>query len=284
MRLPLTSLLLVACGCSRDATIRVGEIQVFDRTGAASAEWRLEGEVLRGLVKDALRGPQIEVAEGSAAGAPWRCRVELAIEGAVVAGHGVLRAAIAARLDRPGVLEETPIEASAVVERGFESFVARDRTALVRAHLARGLRDALADIHREVRLRLGDGGGLKSALGESDPAVRRIAVRVAELRRERAVVPRLIELLRDADATVADAAIGALAAIGDRRAVRPLCDLVPLRDVRGVAKILDAVGAIGGDEARAYLEYVAAGHDDPEVRSLAKEARGRLLRRARGER
>jgi hypothetical protein len=37
----------------------------------------------------------------------------------------------------------------------------------------------------------------------------------------------------------------------------------------------------GGDEARAYLEFVASGHESPEMRDLAKEALSHLEKRAK---
>jgi hypothetical protein len=49
-----------------------------------------------------------------------------------------------------------------------------------------------------------------------------------------------------------------------------------------MAKILDAVGQIGGDEARAYLDFVSSGHEVPEVRALARAALERLERRQPG--
>ena len=75
-------------------------------------------------------------------------------------------------------------------------------------------------------------------------------------------------------------AIGALRTIGDTRAVQPLTEVARFRDLADLPKVLDALALIGGDEARAYLEFVATGHDNVEIRDLAKEALGHLETRA----
>ena len=46
-------------------------------------------------------------------------------------------------------------------------------------------------------------------------------------------------------------------------------------------RVIDAIGAIGGEEARAYLELVASGHDVAGIRKLAADALERLERRER---
>ena len=94
-----------------------------------------------------------------------------------------------------------------------------------------------------------------------------------------AAVPALLELLKSDDAIARDGAIGALVALRDPRAVKPLTELGQFNDLDMMRRVIDAIGAIGGDEARAYLEMVADGHDVPGVRALAKDALRRMVRR-----
>jgi hypothetical protein len=47
-------------------------------------------------------------------------------------------------------------------------------------------------------------------------------------------------------------------------------------------KIIEAISILGGQEAEDYLSFVAATHDDDEIRAAAAAARARLARR-RGE-
>jgi hypothetical protein len=44
-------------------------------------------------------------------------------------------------------------------------------------------------------------------------------------------------------------------------------------------KILEAISLIGGEEATDYLNFVAASHDDPDIRQAAREAADRMARR-----
>ena len=105
------------------------------------------------------------------------------------------------------------------------------------------------------------------------------AVGIAGVRHVREAVPALIKLLKHKSQEVADPAIGALVAIGDRRAVRPLTRLTKFSDTAKMAKLIDGIGSLGGREALEYLEFVASGHEDADIRNMATEALERLKRR-----
>ena len=92
-------------------------------------------------------------------------------------------------------------------------------------------------------------------------------------------MPTLLKLLGDDDESVRDAALGALIAMRDRRAVRELTQSRSLRDRREMRKIIEAISILGGQEADEYLSFVAATHDDDEIRAEAAAARTRLQRR-----
>jgi hypothetical protein len=170
-------------------------------------------------------------------------------------------------------------EQAAVAEHVYEIKKRGDPVAAWHAHLARAVGDVVRGLGAQVQLSRGDAQALVAALQSSDEDLQKEAVRLASERRERAAVLPLIALLKGDDRAARDRAIGALGAIGDLRAVRPLTEVAHFRDVGDLPKILDALAAIGGDEARAYLEFVASGHDNREVRELAKEALGHLDRR-----
>ena len=74
------------------------------------------------------------------------------------------------------------------------------------------------------------------------------------------------------DEATRDRTIGALAELGDPRAVHPLAELASFAEWEQLPKIIDAVSKIGGDEATAYLELVASGHQSPIIRDMAKKA------------
>jgi HEAT repeat protein len=114
----------------------------------------------------------------------------------------------------------------------------------------------------------GDGGELQEQ-----------AIRIAGERKLRDEVPALLDLLENPDESVRDAALGALIQIGDRRAVSALTRSRSLRDRREMRKIIEAIATLGGDEALDYLSFVAATHDDEEIRALATGAKQRLERK-----
>jgi hypothetical protein len=138
---------------------------------------------------------------------------------------------------------------------------------------ARGLAEKQA-------VRRGDESAVLMALESSDPSLRQVAFATIAERELRSAVPRLLELLHSEDELVRDSAIGALVALREPRAVPALAQLAEFRDLDLMRRVIDAIGAIGGDEARAWLELVASGHEVQAVRDLAGEALARLLRRA----
>jgi hypothetical protein len=144
--------------------------------------------------------------------------------------------------------------------------------------VAKAVSLVLEDLLFQARLDVGPEEALVAALSQKDLERLRSAVEIAAVRRSKKSVPALIGLLRHPEEEVADRAIGALAAIGDRRAVRPLTRLVEFKDTARLAKLLDAIGTLGGAEAQNFLEFVATGHEDADIRSLAKEALERLQR------
>ncbi len=109
---------------------------------------------------------------------------------------------------------------------------------------------ALASKSHEVQLEAIEACGERKLLGCTDP---------------------ILPLLKQEDLELRDRAIGALGRIGDRRAVRPLTEVTKFGEVDELPKILEALATIGGPEARAYLEFVASGHDQPRIRDRAKK-------------
>ena len=92
-------------------------------------------------------------------------------------------------------------------------------------------------------------------------------------------MPTLLKLLSDDEEPIRDAALGALIAMRDRRAVRELTRTRSLRDRREMRKIIEAISILGGQEADEYLSFVAATHDDDEIRAEAAAARARMQKR-----
>jgi hypothetical protein len=148
-------------------------------------------------------------------------------------------------------------------------------TALV----IRVVRDLVDGVAARRRLQEGAPGALHAALVADGGELREEAIRIVGERQLRDEVPTLLKLLSADDETVRDAALGALIAMRERRAVHELTQSRSLRDRREMRKIIEAISMIGGQEADEYLSFIAATHDDDEIRADAAAARARLQRR-----
>jgi hypothetical protein len=105
------------------------------------------------------------------------------------------------------------------------------------------------------------------------------AIRISGSRKLRGLLPAVLRLLGDDDEATRDVALGAVVAIGDRSAVRALAESRQMRDSYEMSKVLDAVAALGGQEAKDYLSFVAETHDDQDIRKMAAAALERLKKR-----
>jgi hypothetical protein len=168
---------------------------------------------------------------------------------------------------------------------GFQAGVAfeldtKDESA---GQMKLAVRQALMDIDFQAELALGSKEHLVKALETAKDHQRLLtAIDIVALRRARKAVPRLIALLKHRDQRISDRAIGALVALGDRSAVKPLTRLAKFEDTEKLAKLIDGIGALGGAEAKSYLEFVAGGHPDADIRDLAAEALRRTRRMREG--
>jgi hypothetical protein len=279
---------LVLLGCRRSsppspapaAVGRLVQLRVRDRSPTSSgvvdttALTARATEQLRtaGVLPVALDAPPRR-------GSDYRLDIDIAFEQAPSGEQGTLRALVAARLQRIGAAD-APLVSQALAERAYGRGETEEPVEKAgRAHLERALGDVLKGLIAKVRLHQGDPQQLLAALSDGDFDLRAEAIRAAGLRRERAAMPQLVQMLKSEDADLRDLALGALVEIGDRSVVPAITRAAQFRDVHELPKILDAVAALGGDEAQAYLEFVATSHDQAEIRELAREAQGRFARR-----
>jgi len=196
---------------------------------------------------------------------------------------GLCRAAVTLAIttrpgDARGALNE---EISAGGEERFDIGPTTDRRAIAARLAERTASDLLGSFLQRTRLRSAGPAELQAALAsDAGPAVREEAIRQVGARHLTDEAPRLLGLLDDPDEETRDAALGALIALRDERAVAKLTRDRSLRDRHEMLKILDAISLIGGKEAAEYLAFVAESHDDADIRQAAGEARDRLRRRA----
>ena len=139
--------------------------------------------------------------------------------------------------------------------------------------------DLIEGVASRQRLQEGSPSALHAALIADGGELREEAIRIVGERQMRDEVPTLLKLLSADEEPIRDAALGALIAMRDRRAVRELTQSRSLRDRREMRKIIEAISVIGGQEADEYLSFVAATHDDDEIRADAAAARARMQER-----
>jgi len=168
-----------------------------------------------------------------------------------------------------------------LVERPLE----RRDEAVLDELVARLVADAMEVAGRglaeQEKLRQGDDGAVLAALGSSDPDVVLWALDLSAARRLAAAFDRAVALLEAPDPGVRGAALRFLVALRDPRAVEPLARRADFADPDTMRQLVEAVTAIGGPEAVEFLEMVAGGHDDRDMRERAREGLERLGRRQR---
>jgi hypothetical protein len=274
----------------------LGAIEIQDVSAPAGGESpatrRYDTEALGAIVRDRLvKSGVVMVPQGQASpgggsdgGVPpptVRVRGRAAVEIVEVEAKGLLRAAVALNLstrpaEAPGGLNE---DLSAASEQPFEVGDKIDRQALGQRLLERTVGDLVGGYAARISLSKAAPEQLHAAIVSDGGALREEAIRIAGTRGLKGEVPALLPLLHNDDERVRDAALGALIALGEQRAVSELTRTRSMRDRHEMRKILEAIAILGGEEARDYLSFVAASHDDEEIRRLATEAKARLERR-----
>jgi hypothetical protein len=250
----------------------------------------IEDEVRRVLLASGL----FAAPEADAGGAPTaRAKLAFLAECLEAAPKGEARAQVRLRVDTrpsdaPGAVTfdleaqgvepySVPLPATKKAKAGAP--VPPHKRPSLTALVLRISRDLVAGVAARQRLQEGSPGALRAALAADGGELREEAIRVIGERGVREEVPTLLKLLGDDDESIRDAALGALIAMRERRAVRELTQSRSLRDRREMRKILEAISILGGQEADEYLSFVAATHDDDEIRAEAAAARTRMQRR-----
>jgi hypothetical protein len=114
------------------------------------------------------------------------------------------------------------------------------------------------------------------AIDAAEPDEQVLALSLLGRAKSRTAIPAMGKALRDPRERVAEAAADALMAVGDESAVPLLIGAIQRNDVRSEVRAIEAISKIGGQDARAYLEMTALGHENPEVRALSQDALSRM--------
>jgi hypothetical protein len=152
-------------------------------------------------------------------------------------------------------------------------------TAAAIDELATTLVDQVAtELTNKLTLRAGTPADLLAAVTDTDPELAAWALELGGERGDRALLPAATAALKSS-ARQRLAAIQYLVALGDPSAVPHLAASADFADRVQLAAIVEAVTALGGGEAREFLEMLAAGATDPDIADRAKQGLERIDRR-----
>lgn len=177
---------------------------------------------------------------------------------------------------RPGLVPSM----NAIAERPLSEADQANLDGVIAEHVERTAVDAARGLAFKEELRAGGDDAAIAGLASEDEGTRVWALRLVADRAiagaYEAVAERFVEATSDVER---DAAIGALVALRDPRGVEVLTEHTDMNDYDRVRRVLDPIAAIGGEEAVTYLEFIASGHPDAQIRAQAIEGLDRMKRR-----
>jgi hypothetical protein len=178
---------------------------------------------------------------------------------------------LALELQHSGQSEPFAID-SRVVVKAPEGNDVEVMQGAIRESLDEALGRAVRQAAALIALENASDAQLVEKLHDSDPAVADASVRVLVRHHRKAALPALLERLKSEDLDTLRGVIGLLVELRAPESVNPLVEAANQRGAVFEREVVFAVGSIGGDDAEAYLDLVASGHDDPLLRASAAQA------------
>jgi hypothetical protein len=260
----------------------LGAIVLRDVTPAGQRREPLDRAFLEHALRAKLLGTAMfSFADADAGAGPAAdLQIQIATEGVEVGAKGEARARVGMHLHDPAGALSFDLAGQGTEPYSVPGATSASARAAIFGGLVLRVAGDLVDEFATRRL-LHDGpeAVVRAALETDGGQLRDEAIRAVGERRLGGEAPLLLKLLNDPDETTRDAALGALIALADRRAVTELARTRSLRDRHEMRKIIEAISILGGREADEYLSSVAATHDDDEIRAAAAAAHARLQRR-----
>lgn len=118
-------------------------------------------------------------------------------------------------------------------------------------------------------------------LTDADELRREAAIAALAEKKDGRVLEPLVKQVGSTDLTKARRALGQLIALGDAKATPAIIEASRGKDPGFQREVVFALGALGGEEAEAYLDVMAEGHDHPVLREAAQRALDELRARAK---
>lgn len=162
------------------------------------------------------------------------------------------------------------------VERTLSAAERVDEDGLIALTVAEGVTHVGHALLAQEQVRVGDQEAVLSGLRSTDVELVLWALAIVAERGHAVYYDAVVMALHAEEIEVRDRALEALVAIGDRRAVDILGKRAAFDDHLFMAKVVDAVVTLGGPDAITYLEFIASGHPDDELRAQAADGVARL--------
>jgi len=276
---------VVACkrqSATAQPRLSLGSVAVAPAAGAGDESSLVDREALARKARVQLlqagifAGEDVESTNPGAAVA--KIRITLSMELVQADGKAAVRADVRLNVStRPAGVAASHFaeDVRANAEMLYDPGAHPDKKAVVRNLAERVVGDLLAAYVARQKLWSVDRQAIHAALA-APGEMRLEAIHVAAARKLFAEVPTLVALLSDDEEAIRDAALGALVELRDPRAVPALTKTKSMKDRREMRKIVDALAALGGQEAADYLSFVADAHEDEEIRIMARTALLRL--------
>jgi hypothetical protein len=281
-------LCFVACkrpNATNQPSLSLGPVSVTPMAGAGDESSLVDREALAQKARSQLLQAGIfagETPESTRPGsAVARIRITLSMELVRADGKAAARASVGLNVStRPDGVAPSHFgeDVQAGAEMLYDQEAQSDKKRVLQRLAERVVGDLLAAYVARQKLWSAKPQALHAVLA-APGELRLEAIRVTAARGLREEVPSLVALLSDDEETIRDAALGALVELRDPRAVPALTKAKSMKDRREMRKIVDALAALGGQEAADYLSFVADAHEDEEIRNMAKAALVRLRSR-----
>lgn len=172
-----------------------------------------------------------------------------------------------------------PPEQHAVLGRDMEATIElerRDGTLVADQDVPVALARGVAVMDAKVQLVFGGEADARRLLGASDPEIVVLALEQIAKQRWRDAADEVAALLGHDDERVVASAVECLGSVGGPHHTAALLRHVRLADSDQARRLYETLAALGGDEARGFLEFAARNEDDPVGADLASRALRRL--------
>ncbi len=265
-------------------TAVIGDIAIR-RVDPPAGKAEVKDKDLAGAIASVLSGSkafaasQAEVPEGRT-GVPAKVTVNITYDSVNAPKGRSIVCAVEAAIEWQGGERLTPRE-NVLTERPLAAADQKRAPLIVGQMIEQSVTEAARGLVAKEELRQGDDSAVLAGLDSLDPDEVLWSLELVADRRLRPAFERALSLLQAKDAGVRAAALRALVALKDPRAVEPLAKMANFSNPEELRMVIEAVSAIGGDEAAEFLEYVATGHSDADLRSRAREGLERIGRQRR---